>query len=299
MSLLSKVTSGKIKKPLFITLYGPEGSGKSSLAADAPNPIFACVEDGASNLNVSRLPKIESFQMVMDAMNELLNTKHNFKTFVVDSLDHLEPLINEKVCTENGWKSVEEPGFGKGTVLATKEWIKFFSILKDLREKMNVILICHSQIKAYNDPSSPQAYDRYELKLHKGANALVKENCDAVLFLTYENFTSVDKNTKKAKGFGGENRIMYTEYRAHHDAKNRFGLPYQIETSYTKLSEAIEAGNPESIEVLCSTIEGLLTKVNDENTRTKANEQYQAAKTAGDVKKLIAIKNRLLQVTQE
>jgi len=298
MSLLSQVTSGKLKKPHFITIYGPEGCGKSTFASEAPNPIFACTEDGTNSLDVIRLPKITSFQMIMDSIQELMTSKHNYKTLVVDSLDHLEPLIHEKVCKDGGMKSIEDFGFGKGQVLATKEWQQFFSALKDLREKMNVILICHSQVKLFNDPSS-QGYDRYEIKLHKSANALVKENCEAVLFATYENFINVDKNTKKGKGLGGESRVIYTEYRAYHDAKNRFGLPYKIDLSYKAFDDAVASSNPESIEVLNSTIEGLLTKVTDENLRSKAAEQFATAKSAADTKKLVAIKNRLLQVTGE
>lgn len=299
MSLLNQVTSGKINKPYLITLFGASGVGKTSFAADAPKPIFACTEAGTDQLNVSRFPQIDSYEKMMQAIEELQTSKHDFKTFVLDSLDHFEPLLQKHVCAKNKWNSLEDGGFGKGYVEANLVWNDFFQKIKSLREKMNVILICHSQIKSFNDPSSPQAYERYELKLHKGANALVKENSDAVLFATYENFINIDKNTKKAKGFGGENRVLYTEYRAAHDGKNRFGLQYQIGLSYKDFNDGVSSGNPESNDVLVSTIEGLLTKVTDEAVRGKASEQFAIAKSSGDTKKLIAIKNRLHQLVQE
>lgn len=299
MSILNQVTNGKINKPYLITLFGAGGVGKSSFAADAPNVIFACTEDGTNQLNINRFPKIDTYEKMMEAISSLTETKHDYKTFVIDSLDHLEPLLQRWVCQKNKWNSLDDGAYGKGFSEANLAWYSFFQSIKTLREKMNVILICHSQIKSFNDPSSPQAYDRYELKLHKGANALVKENCDAILFATYENFVNIDKNTKKAKGFGGENRILLTEYRAHHDGKNRFGLPYQIELSYKAFDNAAKNSNPESIEVLVSQITGLLTKVGDEVTKGKATEQFNIAKEANDVKKLVSIKNKLIQVTQE
>lgn len=299
MSILSKVTSGVVKKPYLITVFGASGVGKTSFAADAPSTIFACTEDGTDQLNVTRLPRIDSYEKMIESINGLTEEKHNYKTFVIDSLDHFEPLLQKYVCAKNKWNSLEDGGFGKGYVEANLVWNDFFQRLKNLREKMNIILICHSQVKPFNDPSAPQAYERYELKLHKGANALVKENCDAVLFATYENFINIDKNTKKAKGLGGENRVLYTEYRAHHDAKNRFGLPYRIDLSYKGFETAVESGKPESNEVLSSTIRGLLTKIKDEDLSKKATDQFAEASKIGDTKKLVAIKKRLLEVTQE
>jgi hypothetical protein len=299
MSLLSQVKKGKVVKPYFITIFGSSGVGKSSLAAEAPNAIFACTEDGSDQLDIVRFPRIENYDMMLDAINELLTTKHDFKTFVVDSIDHLEPLLWKYVCKKNDWKSLEDGSYGKGYNEANLVWHSFFNLLKQLREKMNVVLICHQQVKSFNDPSKPTPYDRYELKLHKGAAALVKENCDALLFATYETVINIDKTTKKAKAFGGENRVMYTEYRAHHDAKNRFGLPYQLELSWKSFDEAARNGNPESTEVLVSQINGLLSKVVDEDIKGKAKAQTDAAVTANDVMKLNTIKNRLAQIVQE
>lgn len=299
MTLLSQVTKGKVTKPYFITILGASGVGKTSFAAQAPNPIFACTEDGSFGMDIARLPRIESYEMMVDAVNELLTSKHDFKTFVLDSLDHFEPLLWKHVCKKNSWASLEDGSYGKGYAEANLVWHQFFGLMKQLREKMNVILICHQQVKSFNDPSKPTPYDRYELKLHKGAAALVKENCDALLFATYETVINIDKTTKKAKAFGGESRVLFTEYRAHHDAKNRFGLPYQLELSWKAFDEAAQSSNPESIEVLMSQIGGLLTKIADQDIKKKASEQTEAAKAANDVNKLNVIKNRLAQITQE
>lgn len=299
MSLLSQVSTGKKIKPYFITLYGNSGVGKSSFAASAPNPIFICTEQGSDQLDVARFPNADSYETVVEAINELLTAKHDFKTFVIDSIDHLEPLLWKHVCKKNEWKSLEDGAYGRGFAEANLVWNSFFGLLKQLREKMNVVLVCHQQVKSFNDPSKPNPYDRYELKLHKGVSALVKENCDAVLFASYDTVISVDKTTKKAKAFGGENRVLFTEYRASHDGKNRFSLPYQIELKWQAFDEAVKSSEPNNIDALISTISGLLTKVADETIKSKAQEQFEKAQAEKNTQKLVTIKNRLTELTQE
>jgi hypothetical protein len=300
MSLLSKVTSGRVFKPYLVTIFGPEGTWKSTFGSEAPDPLFAPTEDGSDQLNVRRLPRIQSYPQIMEAIGELLETKHDFKTFVVDSLDHLEPLIWDHVAKVNNWKNIEEPGYGKGYVAATECWGQFFSALKKLRDKMNVILIAHSQVKNFNDPALPAPYDRYEIKLHKGASALVKENCDAVLYSTYKTVVNIDKATKRGKGFGGDECVIFTQYRAHHDGKNRFGLPYELPCSFKAFDEAVKsAAVTLSPETLVEEINGMLAKCQNEEIKQRATTSMNAAKEAGDTKKLAAIKKHLAEMIQE
>ena len=48
-----------------------------------------------------------------------------------------------------------------------------------------------------------------------------------VLFLKYD--TEVERDRfGKVKAFGGQQRVMHTEYRAGYEAKNRHGLPTEI-----------------------------------------------------------------------
>lgn len=43
---LPELIKGKLERPLRVVLYGVEGVGKSSFAAESPNPIFIATEDG-------------------------------------------------------------------------------------------------------------------------------------------------------------------------------------------------------------------------------------------------------------
>ncbi len=64
---LSELVKGRRAKPIRTLLYGVEGIGKSTFAANAPSPIFVGAEDGTDHLDVTRFPMPETWQEVLDA----------------------------------------------------------------------------------------------------------------------------------------------------------------------------------------------------------------------------------------
>src|SRR5262245_59398757 len=104
---------------------------------------------------------------------------------------------------------------------------------------MHVRLIGHAQIKSFQDPELPTAYDRYQLKINDKAAALVREAADAVLFARFE--TELVKTNGKTRARGEGNRIMYTESRPGWDAKNRFNLPFVMPLDWKTFGDAIRA----------------------------------------------------------
>ena len=54
-SRIGQVRRGKLALPPRVLVYGPEGVGKSSVAADA-NALFADIEGGSGELDVARYP---------------------------------------------------------------------------------------------------------------------------------------------------------------------------------------------------------------------------------------------------
>lgn len=291
-------TKGKIESPYFILVYGVNGVGKSTFAAQAPGVVFLDIEGGTKNLDVERYPQPATYAEFIDQLNDVAKD-NSIKTVAIDSVDHLELLLQREVCIENKVDSISDIPYGGGYEKAKDKWIKLISGLEELAKTKNVILLGHTEVKSFNDPHHTTPYDRYQVKLDKRAVALLKDRVYAILFAAYDTFLKVDKNTQKAKAFGGSDRMLFTEYRAHHDGKNRYGLPYQIKLDFKEFDEAAKAGNPESIETLTSVIEGLLTKLTDEERRAKATTAFEAAKADSDITKLVSIKNRLLQATQE
>ncbi len=88
---------------------------------------------------------------------------------------------------------------------------------------MGLILLSHSKQKRYNNPVAPD-FDRFIADVHEKVWSPTARLCDAVLFGNY--MTVVQEKTGQApKGIGGTERMIYTEHRDVHDAKNRYGLP--------------------------------------------------------------------------
>ena len=50
-----RIKSGRLKKPVKAVFYGLEGTGKSTLAAQTPNPLFFDTEGGTTYLDVNRV----------------------------------------------------------------------------------------------------------------------------------------------------------------------------------------------------------------------------------------------------
>ena len=232
MSILKSVITGRRVQPPRITIYGPGGVGKTTWASGAPSPIILATEDGRGNLSTPTLPLSKSMAEVGAALVALREEEHAYKTLIVDSLDHLEPLIWRQVIEQAAnpkIKSIEDFGYGKGYVEAMGTWRKFFGHLADLRDKrgMAIVLVAHHEIKAFQDPTS-DPYDRYQIKLHKAAAGLVQEWSDAVLFATYQT-TVIEGDNGKTRGVGCGKRTLLTEERPTHVAKNRWSLPYELD----------------------------------------------------------------------
>lgn len=287
MSLLGNVTKGKIKLPVLAICYGVDGVGKSTLGAEAPSPIFLGPEKGTANLDVARYPKEpKSFQDLLDALEDIRANPHSFETLVIDSLDWLEPLVWEHVVyathPTGGVKSIEDYGYGKGYVYAIDAWRKMTTLLTRIREerKMHILLIAHSQVKTAKDPQVNAEYDRYQLKLNDKAAALWREFVDGVYFLNFETVVSNDKRGK-TRAFGEGDRFLYTERRPAFDAKNRFGLPFDIPLvlgdSWNALKSAIDASNPEDPAVLLKQIEDGISQLQEESFKTLVRQALEKA----------------------
>ena len=55
MSLLQNIKRGVQQRPQRVIIYGPEGVGKSTLAAGLPAPVLLDTEQGSSHIDVAPL----------------------------------------------------------------------------------------------------------------------------------------------------------------------------------------------------------------------------------------------------
>ena len=245
---LNQLTRANAPKPPRVLIHGVAGVGKTTFASEANRPVFIQTEDGLGTLAANHFPLAHTFEQVIDALASLYTEPHDFATVVIDSVDWLEPLVWGKACRDNGWGSIEDAGYGKGYVAALNLWRQYIDGLNALRDDrgMTVVQIGHTDIKRFDSPEH-DPYDRYVVKLHTRASALLQEHSDIVLFANYRISTvkaEVGFNKKVNRAMGSGERVIHTAERPAFLAKNRYGLPETLPLDWQSFVQAM----PESIQ---------------------------------------------------
>lgn len=173
----------------------------------------------------------------MERIKQLSVTEHKFSTVVIDSLDWLEQLIWQEVCKERGVDAITDINWGKGYGSALTYWQQLLLGLSYLRDScgMAITMLAHADIKRFESPDT-ESYDRYQPRLHKDASAIVQEWCDEVFFASWKVYTRKEDagfNKEKAKGIGGDERIIRTTEKPFAVAKNRLGMPDEVEMKWS------------------------------------------------------------------
>lgn len=221
------VISGVQRTAIKTLIYGPEGIGKSTLAAMWPNPIFIDLEGGTNQLPVVRLESPSSWSMLRAELTAIKNREIPCSTVVIDTMDAAERMCAEYIMARDGKKSIEEWGYGKGYTILQEEFGRLLDYLTDTASSgINVVVLGHSTMRKFERPDESGAYDRFELKLTKQVSPMVKEWADMVLFCDYKTYVETNKSGK-AKATGGA-RVIRTTHAPTWDAKNRFGLPDEL-----------------------------------------------------------------------
>lgn len=236
-----EITRGKQTKALKVLIYGVEGVGKTTLAAQFPDPLFIDCEGGTDNFDVARFQRPTSWEMLLQEVEQVKQNPSMCSTLVIDTIDWAEAEAIRYVCDSHQVKNIEDFGWSKGYTYLNEEMGNLLNLLTEVRDAgINVVLTAHMNIRTISLPDDSGAYDRYELKLKTAKNGnnsqLVKEWADMVLFLNYKQYVVKDEKTKQSKVTGGRERVMYTNHTAAYDAKNRFGLPDQLPLSFEPIA---------------------------------------------------------------
>lgn len=319
LSRLAKVQKGRLRLPLRYVLYGPEGVGKTTLAASAPDPILLDIEDGSSRVDVSRYSFRDgttghvpgSFADVLSALDDLTFADHPFKTLAIDSIDRLESLLWRHIMERDSsisarnpkgvtYESIEDYGYGKGFLLAVDEWRALCGRLDRLRatRQMSIVLVGHAQIRLFKNPEG-EDFDRWQLRINDKAGGFLKEWADVTGFACFEEDAAKTPGAKsqRPKGFSTGRRLLKLSRTAAVDAKSRIDLPDEVEISldnpWAPFAAAVEASYENEIPKLMEAIAAEISRINDPDMAAKAKAPIEAAAEAKDTAALSRYLNDL------
>mgnify|MGYP000131569101 CR=1 FL=1 len=242
------ITSGTIAAPVKTVLYGPEGIGKSTFAAQFPAPVFIDTEGGTKRLNVARLPAPTSWAMLLDEVAEVSRGNVPCGTLVIDTADWAERLCIDAVCARAKVKGIEDFGYGKGYTYAKEEFGKLLDALEEvLNTGHNVVVLAHAAITKFEQPDAVGNYDRWSMKNQQtgspSAAGMVRHAAVCQLPKTVVGKRPAVTPNAKNKASGGR-RVLYTSHHPCWDAKNRFGLPEELPFEYASIAACIPDPHP-------------------------------------------------------
>lgn len=234
-----EIITGKLLSAQKICVYGPEGIGKSTFAAQFPNVLFIDTEGSTKHMDVARTPKPSSWQMLLDQVQYVKQNPTSFQTLAIDTADWAEQLCITSICAKHQKQGIEDFGYGKGYIYLAEEFGRLLNKLEELVEMgINVVVTAHAKMRKFEQPDEMGAYDRWELKLQKQTGPLLKEWADMVLFANYKttvvNVDGQGANKGKNKAQGGK-RVMFTTHHPCWDAKNRHNLPLELPFDFQQI----------------------------------------------------------------
>lgn len=238
--ILGKVQRGVLSRPQKVVIYGPEAVGKTTLAAQAPNPLFLDTEGGTAQIDVPRI-EVGSWEEITAAIAELKRDRAGFESLILDTVDWAEKLATDFVvqrANKASIKGIEDFGYGKGFTILAEEITRMLLALEAL--PMHKLLIAHSKVVRFEPPDAGTGWDRYELKLTKTVMPLVKEWSDALLFCQWDQRTK-ETESGRVKGVGGKERYIYTTHCAAFDAKHRHGLAERLPMEWASIAPLFSA----------------------------------------------------------
>ena len=277
------IIKGRIARPQKVCIYGSEGIGKSTLASKFPEPLFLDTEGGTSHLDVSRLPCPADWEGLIRDIHDIAGTPGCCRTMVLDTADWAEQLAVQYVLRQYKQTSIEAFGYGKGYTYLSETFASLLKVCDDVIDAgMNVVITAHAKMRKMELPDEQGAFDRWELKLSKNVAPLLKEWCDMLLFCNYKTFVVTTEN-RTGKASGGK-RVMYAAHHPCWDAKNRHGLPDEMDMDYRYLAP-IFAGtrtenapsSPETKEPAAGTGSGAPAVPDPDRTTPSSNEPARPA----------------------
>lgn len=235
------ISKGKLQTPVRAVIYGAEGIGKSTLAAQLPEPLFIDIEGGTHQLDVMRIDAPTDWSMLIEEVSYIRDNDLGIKTLVIDTADRAQALCESALLQESGVDSIEKVGggYGKGYTALLEKFRKelLYRLDEVIAKGINVVLLAHAVMRKQESPEDPP-FDRWELNLSKKLAPEVRAWADLLLFCNFRIMAVEEGGKVKAKG--NAKRVMYANHRPTFDAKNRYGLPDEMALEYAPIRDVFE-----------------------------------------------------------
>lgn len=299
-----RIKRGKQAEPSKDLICGVPGVGKSSLAANYPNPLFIDVEGSTEKLDVART-EAKTYSELIEVVNWILTSKESdeFETIVFDTIDWIENIVIKEILRVDHTSSIADHkayGFGMGD----KRIDEFFreniiTRLEQIRAKgKNIVLVAHSEIKGVEDPIHGR-FDQYQIDTGKTVRKVIQEWANNVLFLNFDTMVEYRKGLEKNK-LKSVGRYIHTEQTPQFQAKNRDNLPTKIKLTEDACPYFDKIGTVQMKEAAKTELKELENSLNDCNSeddvRTCFKTFYKLLKNK-DAHKLC--KNRIELINNE
>lgn len=243
------VRTENLPQPPLLIIHGEAGTGKTTLAAQMPRPIFLSLDGGLQQSphlrNVANFPPsaFDSYNAFLGVLRLIGENPQGYKTLVIDNASILEQLIWAEVARRKGKATIEDIGFGKGYIFAQDLWKEIITYLLYLRDQkgLMVVLIAHSKPTKQSPPDMQDSYTVWEMQLDARAIEVLKPITDGIFFARIPLIV-----TKQANNFGvevtkvqavDETRRLYCQPGPGFAAKSRYALPNWIKLDWKVLKE--------------------------------------------------------------
>lgn len=306
-----KIKKVNPNKPVKVIMYGETGVGKSTFAANAPNPIGISPEGGLDlvkrqdGAELEQFENIATWDQLIGAIDFLIKEDHAYKTLVIDTADWVEKLAHAKIIGSSG-KDINRVNGGYGSGLRDTERLhmELISKLTQLwNNGMHIVVTAHYQVKEVKDPESIHDYDRYQIKCDERVASIWREWSTALLFAKFEVLTHQKEEQNRARAVGDGERLVCTQNRPAYQAKNRYNMPavlpftedfWSVFIGYVK--KGLEPVKVETLEEITTECRALAGKVADEATQKIILETLE--KNKDNRTDLIATRDRLKEITK-
>ena len=126
-----KIIPGKLGGAMKVVIYGPEGIGKSTLAAKFPWPLFIDTEGSTRHMDVQRTERPTSWAMLLELVRCIKADPGLCSTLVIDTADWAEQLCITSICDSKRISGIEDMGYGKGYVYVAEEFGRLLNLLEE------------------------------------------------------------------------------------------------------------------------------------------------------------------------